>query len=122
MPATKTCLQQHKQSEVAYTGGKQKALHTIKVLEAGHVLNFGDDLDIVTTSGVKLLSDELDILFALHERGGDKVDAVLAAKILQVVDVLVHQDWQVDMNAGKVAILPLPELLAVQHLSSQLCA
>mmetsp|Transcript_10421 Transcript_10421/g.47024 ORF Transcript_10421/g.47024 Transcript_10421/m.47024 type:complete len:350 (+) Transcript_10421:2139-3188(+) len=93
----------------------------VKVCDALLVLDLGDDLDLVTTRFIEDLADQLHVLAGLHERGGDKVHLVLAAEVLHVVDILFGEHGDIDLDAGKVAVLALAELLGVEHGALEDC-
>eukprot|EP00959_Pyramimonas_sp_CCMP1952_P321374 6724971-Pyramimonas_sp.AAC.1 len=74
----------------------------VEVLQARDVLNLGDDLDVLTPGVVvQDLADELHVLRALHEGRRHVVHLVLAAEVLQVVDVLLREHRDVHLHAGQ---------------------
>ena len=88
-------------------------LHDVgEVVEALHVLNLGDDEDVLG-GGAEHLADVLDVGALAHERGGDEVNLVLDAPVEDVVAVLLRDGGKVDVDAGEVHVLALAELGAV---------
>ena len=63
-----------------------------------------------TASLIEHATNQHDVRCALNERRRDKVHAVLAAEVLQVVDVLRREHGDVDLHAREVAVLALAEL------------
>mmetsp|Transcript_3461 Transcript_3461/g.15219 ORF Transcript_3461/g.15219 Transcript_3461/m.15219 type:complete len:408 (+) Transcript_3461:529-1752(+) len=93
----------------------------VEILHTGAVLDLGDDLDLVTTRFVEDLADQLHVLAGLYKRGGNKVHLVLAAEVLHVVDILFGKHGDIDLYAGKIAVLALAELLGVEHGALEDC-
>ena len=86
----------------------------VKVDNPRLVLDLADDLDALAAGLVQDTPHELHVLARLDKGDGHEVHLVSARKVLQVIDVLVHQHRQVDLDAGQVAVLPLPEGFRVE--------
>ena len=86
----------------------------VEVLEPGDVLDLRDDLHVLAARLIQDFADEYHVVGALHERRRHVVHLVLAAEVLQVVDVLLGEHGDLHLHAGQVAVLALPELLRVE--------
>jgi hypothetical protein len=77
-------------------------------------------LDALRTCIVQDLPDVLHVSSRLHKAGCHKVHLVLAAEVLQVIDVIGCQHWQIHVHTRQVAVLALPQLVRVDDLALQL--
>ena len=90
----------------------------VELVEALLVLDLRDDLDVLAARvGVEDRADVQHVGRRLDERGGDEVDLVRHAKLLEVVDVLLLQHGQVDLHIRQVHVLPLADRLVVLDLA-----
>ena len=89
------------------------------VLKTLEVLDLANDLD-VTILLTEDLADLVNIGGLADKRGGDEIDLVLAAPVLDVVDVLIGKGGKVDDDAGQVHVLTLADLSIVVNASLDL--
>mmetsp|Transcript_4182 Transcript_4182/g.13448 ORF Transcript_4182/g.13448 Transcript_4182/m.13448 type:complete len:385 (+) Transcript_4182:695-1849(+) len=88
----------------------------VELVEPLLVLNLCNHLDggaVAVLGLLERLFDEVDVLCRLDKGGGDEVDLVRHAKVLQVVDVLGLQHGQVHLDVGQVHVLALADRLVV---------
>ncbi|GIX60969.1 uncharacterized protein BcabD6B2_04040 [Babesia caballi] len=87
----------------------------VDVAQALHVLDLGDNLDV--PSGLAQHSPALpDIIRRLREGERDEVEIVGDCEVDDVVDVLLPQDWEVDLDARQVHVLLFADGGVVEHL------
>lgn len=84
----------------------------VEVLDAQRALDLGVDGDVIAAVLVADLADLLDALAVADERGGDGVDAKLAAKD-DVLAVALGDGGQGDVDAGDVHALVLAQVAGV---------
>ena len=89
------------------------------VLKTLEILNLANDLD-VSILLTEDLADLVNIGGLADKRGGDEIDLVLAAPVLDVMDVLLGKGGKVDDNAGQVHVLTLADLSIVVNASLDL--
>ena len=65
-------------------------------------------------------SDQAHIGSSLDKGRSDEVHLVLAAEILNIIDIIGGENWQVHLDARQVHVLALPQLLGVHGLATHL--
>lgn len=77
------------------------------VLESLLILNFGNNLDSISTIIGQNFANELHIRSLTHKRRGNEINPILNPPIHDVIHILLRQSRKIHDNPRKIHILPL---------------